>query len=78
MKVAISLPDQLFEQAERLAAQRGASRSQLYAEALAEFVERNAPEAVTAAIDRLVETGDGERDPLVRAAAHRRLRTVAW
>lgn len=78
MKVAISLPDALFEQAEQLAAQRGTSRSQLYAEALAEFLARNGPDAITAAIDRLVEAEGGGPDEFVREAAHRRLRAVEW
>jgi len=39
MKTAISLPDEIFEEAERLARQRGMSRSELYARAVAEFVK---------------------------------------
>ncbi|NUQ00276.1 MAG: hypothetical protein HUU35_10520 [Armatimonadetes bacterium] len=78
MRVAISLPDGLFEQAERLAERRGTSRSQLYATALAEFLARHEPDSVTAAIDRLVEVEGGERAAFVRAAAERRLRAVEW
>lgn len=40
VKTAISIPDELFERAERIAARRGCTRSGLYAEALAEFVAR--------------------------------------
>lgn len=39
MEIAISIPDHLFEEADRLAAQRGMSRSELYAEAIAEYVK---------------------------------------
>jgi len=50
MKTAISLPDSLFEKAERLAANLGLNRSQLFARALEAFIERHDNEAVT---DRL-------------------------
>lgn len=55
MKTAISLPDSLFEEAERLATRRGLSRSQLYQEALIEYVQRHDPETVTAEWDVTVQ-----------------------
>ena len=39
MKTAISLPDELFTRAERAAASRGVSRSQLYATAVARYLD---------------------------------------
>lgn len=39
MKTAISIPDRLFEEADRLAAQRGMSRSELYTMAISEFLD---------------------------------------
>ena len=78
MKVAISLPDELFDRAERLAEQRRTSRSQLYARALEEYLARNAPDAITAAIDRLVAEEGGELDPFVREAGRRRLEATEW
>ena len=78
MKVAISVPDPLFEQAEQLVEQRQTSRSQLYAQALDEFLARNSPDAITAAIDGLVDAEGGELDPFVREATNRRLRAVEW
>ena len=50
MKTAISLPDTLFEEAERLAANLGLNRSQLYARALKAYIERHDNDAIT---DRL-------------------------
>ncbi|WP_029891034.1 CopG family ribbon-helix-helix protein [Polycyclovorans algicola] len=47
MKVAISIPDPLFDAAERLAKQRAVPRSRLFAEALEEYVSRHGTEAVT-------------------------------
>ncbi len=39
MKTAISIRDEIFEQAERLAKTRGWSRSELYANAVSAFVK---------------------------------------
>lgn len=49
MKTAVSVPDELFEAAERQAQRTKKSRSQLYAEALAEYLARHAPDEVTEA-----------------------------
>jgi metal-responsive CopG/Arc/MetJ family transcriptional regulator len=38
MRTMVSIPDALFGEAERLAAQRGMSRSELYTQALAQLV----------------------------------------
>jgi metal-responsive CopG/Arc/MetJ family transcriptional regulator len=51
MKTAISIPDELFEAAERIAARKNMSRSQLYSQAVAEWVERHRDDRVTEALD---------------------------
>ena len=51
MKTAISLPDDLFQAAERHRRRQGKSRSQLYAEALSEYLSRHGPDEVTEAMD---------------------------
>lgn len=45
MKVAISVPDQIFDAAERLAKQRVVPRSRLFTEALEEYVSRHGSES---------------------------------
>ena len=70
MKTAISLPDAVFRAAERHAERVQKSRSQLYAEALAEYLNRHAPEEVTEAMNRVVDQLEEARDPFVHAAAH--------
>ena len=62
MKIAISLPDPLFDTAEELARELGLSRSRLYARALAEFVSRLGRGDVTARLDAVY--GDPVRDEL--------------
>lgn len=73
MKTAVSVPDDLFERAERLAARTGRSRSALYSEALAEYLERVDDEVdeVTAALDAIYD--DSGQDGRAGAAAGRRL-----
>ncbi|MGK2924759.1 MAG: hypothetical protein ACSLE2_03985 [Lysobacterales bacterium] len=58
MKVAISVPDPIFNAAERLAKQRRIARSQLFTEALAEYLSRHGAEAVTARLDEVYATED--------------------
>jgi metal-responsive CopG/Arc/MetJ family transcriptional regulator len=71
MKTAISLPDEVFRAAERHARRMRKSRSQLYAEALAEYLARHAPDEVTEAINQVVDQLTVPADPFVRAAARR-------
>ncbi len=78
MKTAISLPDAVFLAAERQAKRVRKSRSQLYAEALAEYLSRHAPEEVTAAMNEVVDRLDEGRDPFVHAAAYAVLQRVEW
>ena len=47
MKTAVSIPDDIFERAERLASQQQRSRSEVYASALDQYLARNAPDEIT-------------------------------
>lgn len=78
MKTAISLPDDVFRDAERLAKRLKKSRSELYREALAEYVARHEPEAVTRALNQLVKTLDSRPDRFTAAAARRTLERSEW
>ena len=78
MKTAISLPDAVFHAAERQAKRAQKSRSQLYAEALAEYLDRHAPDEVTAAMNQVVDQLDATPDAFVRAAAQSVLARVEW
>ena len=53
MKVAVSVPDQIFEAAERLAKQRRVPRSQIFAEALSAYVESRSAEAITSKLNEI-------------------------
>lgn len=78
MKTAVSIPDEVFARAERLAKRDGRSRSELYAAALKEYVERHAPEHVTEAMNRVVDALEGERDAFSAAAGRRVLERSEW
>ena len=78
MKTAISLPDDVFRAAERQARRSKKSRSQLYAEALSEYLARHAPDEVTAAMNRVVENLREPADRFVSAAARRVLEHSEW
>ena len=78
MKTAVSLPDAIFLAAERQARRAQKSRSQLYAEALAEYLSRHAPDEVTEAMNRVVDALDEARDPFIQAAAQAVLERVEW
>lgn len=78
MKTAISLPDAVFHAAERQARRAQMSRSQLYAEALAEYLDRHAPDEVTEAMNQVVDQLGDAPDPFVQAAAQSVLARVEW
>jgi metal-responsive CopG/Arc/MetJ family transcriptional regulator len=59
MKTAVSIPDDVFKEVERLARRLKLSRSRLYSRALAEYLARHAQDQVTEAMNRaLAEIGD--------------------
>lgn len=80
MKTAVSVPNDVFEKAERLAKREGRSRSDVYSSALREYVARHSPDELTASIDAaLAELGDAAAlDAFGRAAAAATLRSTAW
>ena len=78
MKTAISVPDEVFRQAEKLARRTGVSRSQLVSDALREYVARHAPDEVTDAMNRVVDTVGSTEDAFAAASARRLLKRTEW
>ena len=73
MKTAVSLPNDLFERAERAAAQIGVNRSQLYARALSNFLANLEPDPVTERLNELAGEHSVESRAAQSAAAARSL-----
>jgi predicted transcriptional regulator len=78
MKTAISIPDDVFADADRLACELKMSRSRLYSRAVAEYVARHSSEQVTEALNALFAGDDGGSDGFVTEAARRTLRDAEW
>lgn len=64
MKTAISIPDDVFNEAERAAKRLGVSRSELYANAVAEFIERYRREGITEKLDQIYGVDGGSESSL--------------
>ena len=78
MKTAVSVPDEIFEDAERLARRLKRSRSEVYSRALAEYVARHAPDKVTEEMDKVLAQLAEPADEFVATAARRALRRTEW
>lgn len=80
MKTAISVPDDVFEDAERLAKRMKKSRSELYSRALREFLARHADDRVTEAFDEVLASIDDDHADaeFVTEAARHTLKRVDW
>lgn len=75
MKIAVSVPDELFERADEAANRLGLSRSQVYARALEMYLDEHGDDPVTAALDELAEEFGPSTE---RAAARRLVDDGAW
>ena len=78
MKTAVSIPDDVFEQAEALIRRTRVSRSRLYSRAVAEYVARHSSDRVTEAMDHALADVADPADPFVTAASRRVLRRTTW
>ncbi len=78
MKTAVSIPNELFDVAERLARSTRKSRSRLFSDALREYVARRSPDRVTEAMDNAIAAIGEPDDPFVTAASRRRLQQSEW
>jgi metal-responsive CopG/Arc/MetJ family transcriptional regulator len=78
MKTAVSIPDELFDGAERLARRTQRSRSRLFSDALREYLARHAPDKVTASMDEALAQINEPRDSFTSLAAARTLEQSEW
>ncbi len=78
MKTAVSIPDDIFERAERLATQGRRTRSEVYAAALDEYLARRAQDEVTDAMNRACDEIGGKDDAFLAAAGRQVLANTEW
>ena len=78
MKAAVSIPDDVFQEADRLARELKTSRSQLYSRALKEFLARHAPDQVTEAMNRVCDEVGATSGEFRRRATRRVLEKTEW
>ena len=78
MKTAVSIPDAIFEKAERLARRARLSRSAIFSAALKEYIARHAPDEVTEAMNRVCDKVGECPEPFVAAAGRRVLENTEW
>ncbi len=78
MKTAISLPEKIFRQAERFARRVHKTRSRLYAEAIAEYLARHAPNDITEAMNLVCDHIDGTEDKFRTKATRNLLAKESW
>ena len=82
MKTAVSIPDEVFEGAERLARRTNRSRSRLFSDALKEYLARHTPDQVTEAMNQALsqigEEPGKDNDSFVSSAARAAFERTEW
>jgi metal-responsive CopG/Arc/MetJ family transcriptional regulator len=78
MKTAISIPDNVFEAADRVAKKLGVSRSELYSNAVHEYIERHQIEDVTAKLNEVYSLHSSQLDENLGAMQLQTLDKEDW
>lgn len=78
MKTAVSIPDELHARVDETARRLGKSRSQVYREALAEYLLRRETDSVTEAMDVALDELGQPSDRWVAEAARSALARTEW
>jgi len=78
MKTAVSVPDEVYQAAERHARGTRKSRSQVYAEALSEYLARHGGDEATDGMNAIVERLREQETRFVSAVSRRVLERNEW
>ena len=78
MKTAISIPDEVFKSADRLAKRLRMSRSELYSKAVAQYVADHPRARVTGLLNEVYAGEDSSLDPVVASAQAKSLGEGGW
>jgi metal-responsive CopG/Arc/MetJ family transcriptional regulator len=74
MKVAVSVPDRVFEEAEQVAKRLRVSRSRLYSDAIEVFVKKHRGKTVRESLDLVYRREPSDTDPVLTELQARALR----
>jgi len=78
MKTAVSVPDDVFERVERLVRRTRKSRSEVFSDALREYLARHAPDEVTDSMNQVCDAVNGTEELFVVEASRRILERSEW
>lgn len=78
MKTAISIPDTIFQQAEKTARQLKITRSELYAKAVVAFVEQHHTQGVTEKLNEIYAAENSKLEPGFTLAQTAMLNAEDW
>lgn len=78
MKTAISIPDNIFQAAEQYAKSHGVSRSKLYSEAVAQFLEKHSKDQITQRLNELYSDQSSEMNETITTLQLNSLEKEEW
>ena len=79
MKTAISIPDELFAAADRLARRLGLSRSELYQQAIARYLQNQSEAAITEDLNHIYGVDDEQGlDPVLDSLQGASIAREGW
>jgi len=78
MKTAVSIKDKVFQEAEKYAKKAKISRSQLYSDAVEEYLAKRNEEDLIARINAVCDEVDTSLDPAIRAYQSRVIKREKW
>jgi metal-responsive CopG/Arc/MetJ family transcriptional regulator len=78
MKTAISIPDEIFAEAEKAAKRLGLSRSELFTRAIRAYLNERSERSITSSYNAAFDDASSAKDDFQREAARRALLSVEW
>jgi len=78
MKTAVSVPDPVFKEAEKLKKKLKVSRSQLYSQAVDSYVKAHRRSDVTRQLDEVLKDVDSRLDPVMARLQSKVFRREKW
>ncbi len=78
MKTAISIPDSIFRAAEKLAQRLGISRSELYANAVSEYLQEHRNDNVTKKLNEIYKKESSSLDSVLQTLQSDSIHKDEW